>query len=389
MNIVPLDEIATFKSGGTPSKSKPAYWGGDFPWITAKDLKSPVITNSIDRLSETGFTAANIAPKDSLLVLVRGMTLYKDVPVCLTGRDMAFNQDIKALVVSDAVSPKYLQYYLQSKKKELLELVDSAGHGTGRLDTNHLKNFPISLPSLEEQTAIADLLSTWDLAIEKTERLIEKKEKQFEAIIQKLLIHNKRKDNWQNKLLSEFIVERSDKSTTNNQYPVITSSRRGIFLQEEYFSKQVASSNNTGYKLIYKGDFTFRSMSDDGMFIFNRLLVLDAGIISPAYGVFYTKDINSSFLYYFLNSNVFAHQINRQSQGGTRTALKLSAIKSIRVRIPDINEQNQIAHILDLARREIELLRTQVDSYRKQKHSLMQKLLTCAWRTKERSEVAI
>ncbi|MGC2062295.1 MAG: restriction endonuclease subunit S, partial [Thermodesulfovibrionales bacterium] len=91
-----LGDVATFKSGGTPHKSKTDYWGGQFPWVSAKDLKSPVVRDSIDRLTKSGFEVANIAPENSLLILVRGMTLFKDVPVCLAGRAVAFNQDIKA-----------------------------------------------------------------------------------------------------------------------------------------------------------------------------------------------------------------------------------------------------------------------------------------------------
>ena len=144
-NVVklPLGELAKFKSGGTPRKSREEYWCGDFPWVSAKDLKSPIIIDSINHLTSTGFAAANIAPADSLLILVRGMTLHKDVPVCLAGRDVAFNQDIKALIVTEEISPKYLLYFLHSKKNRLLDLVDSAGHGTGRLNTDSLKAFPI------------------------------------------------------------------------------------------------------------------------------------------------------------------------------------------------------------------------------------------------------
>jgi type I restriction enzyme S subunit len=63
---IPLGDVTIFKSGGTPNKSKLDYWGGEFPWISAKDLKSPVITDSIDRLTQTGFAAASIAPENSL-----------------------------------------------------------------------------------------------------------------------------------------------------------------------------------------------------------------------------------------------------------------------------------------------------------------------------------
>ena len=85
------------------------------------------------------------------------------------------------------------------------------------------------------------------------------------------------------------------------------SSRQGIFLQDEYFSKQIASVDNTGYKIVRKGEFTYRSMSDDGHFVFNRLDDYEAGIVSPAYVVFRTKGVNSDFFKEFINSNMY-HQ---------------------------------------------------------------------------------
>lgn len=126
---VTLKDVGILKSGGTPSKSKNSYWDGNHPWVTAKDLKSSVLWDSIDHLTEEGFSNAKVAPANSLLILVRGMTLFKDVPVCLAGCNLAFNQDIKALLPINTVDSQYLLYYLVSKKNLLLRYVDSAGHG--------------------------------------------------------------------------------------------------------------------------------------------------------------------------------------------------------------------------------------------------------------------
>lgn len=93
-----VGELATFSSGGTPSKSNQAYWGGMEPWISGKDLKQHYLSTSIDRLTNEGFFKAKKAPKGSILILVRGMTLLKDFPVGYAVRDVAFNQDIKALL---------------------------------------------------------------------------------------------------------------------------------------------------------------------------------------------------------------------------------------------------------------------------------------------------
>ncbi|WP_205968264.1 restriction endonuclease subunit S, partial [Pseudomonas viridiflava] len=88
------------------------------------------------------------------------MTLLKDVPVCILNRQMSFNQDVKALEPKGDVDGRFLAYLLRSCKQRLLRLVDIAGHGTGRLDTDRLKFFDVMLAPPAEQQRIADCLTS-------------------------------------------------------------------------------------------------------------------------------------------------------------------------------------------------------------------------------------
>ena len=72
--------------------------------------------------------------------------------------------------------------------------------------------------------------------------------------------------------------------------------QRGIFLQDEYFDKQTATVD-TGYKIVPRGYFTYRSMSDTGSFTFNIQNIVEKGIVSPAYPVFYASKVSTKFLY--------------------------------------------------------------------------------------------
>ncbi|MAD00660.1 MAG: restriction endonuclease subunit S [Pseudomonadales bacterium] len=257
------------------------------------------------------------------------------------------------------------------------------------INSTQLKQFPVLLPSLDVQKSIVSASKLWDNAIEETEALIAAKEKQFEWLKSQLLLNNPKSKRWNTNTLGEFIVEKKEKSTTPDLYPCLTSSRRGIFLQEDYFSKQVASKDNSGYKIMSRGDFTFRSMSDDGLFVFNKQTIIDKGLISPAYGVFSPKqNMDSDFLYYFLNSPAFRQALSREVQGGTRTALKLNALKKLEVKIPCIQEQNDIASKLNIAKKEIDLVKELLEKYRSQKRGLMQKLLTGEWQVSSSQPVA-
>ena len=153
--------------------------------------------------------------------------------------------------------------------------------------------------------------------------------------------------------LESFLQEVSEKTTENNQYPVLTSSKAGLYLQSDYFNKQVASKDNTGYKIIKRGQFTYRAMSDTGEFFPNMLDCIDIGIVSPAYPVFEIAKpiVIPEFLKYYFKSNVFQQSIASFAQGSTRTSIKYEKLKTVLMELPDLKEQQRHVEILDTAQR--------------------------------------
>jgi type I restriction enzyme S subunit len=177
-----LEKLVQFSSGGTPSKSKPEFWQGDIPWISAATMHQQKIVTSELHISEDGLKAGSkLAKKNDLLLLVRGSMLWKKVPSCICMRDVAFNQDVKALRINGKITPTYLLYWFLAHQRFLLTKVVGTGIGAGKFDLDELKALVVTLPPLPEQKAIADLLSTWDEAIEKTEWLIQAKESSLKA----------------------------------------------------------------------------------------------------------------------------------------------------------------------------------------------------------------
>jgi type I restriction enzyme S subunit len=159
------------------------------PWVSAKDMKTFRLNDAEDHLTSEGVAnGTRIAPPGSTLVLVRGMTLHDDVPVCLAMRDMAFNQDVKALLPQPNVDGDFLVYWLLSNKPTLLGLVDAASHGTGRLNTDSLKALELHLPSLDVQREIAGVLSALDDKIDLNRRMNETLEATARAIFKSWFI---------------------------------------------------------------------------------------------------------------------------------------------------------------------------------------------------------
>ena len=164
--------------------------------------------------------------------------------------------------------------------------------------------------------------------------------------------------------LADYIQEVNIKTTKNNEYPILTSSRNGVYLQSEYFNKQVASNNNIGYKIIEKGQFTYRAMSDTGKFYLNRLTCIDKGIVSPAYPVFKILDetkLLGEYLQLYFRSNKFQNKISLLSRGSTRTSIKLNTIKNILLDIPNISVQEKIISNIKVIEDVIELRKNQLE----------------------------
>lgn len=146
-----IAQLCDIWSGGTPRKSVPEFWVGEVPWVSGKDLKAPVIANAIDHLSEEGVdSGSRLAPEDSVLLLVRGMGLAKDLPVATISRPMAFNQDVKALVLKhdfSAYPGRFLRSAIYAGKERLLSQIVTSAHGTMTLNLNDVESMTLAWPS--------------------------------------------------------------------------------------------------------------------------------------------------------------------------------------------------------------------------------------------------
>lgn len=194
---------------------------------------------------------------------------------------------------------------------------------------------------------------------------------------------------WKRVKLRDCVEEVNERTTKNNQYEVLTSSKSGIYSQKDYFDKQVASKDNTGYKIIKRGQFTYRSMSDNGTFTINRLENRDIGIVSPAYPVFEAISINPEYLKYFFQSEGFRKEIYNLSQGSTRTALKYKDLSNIEILLPSMKEQEKIVGILSHIDEIIIKNREKINLYIKRKNAIVDSILKKSkYKRKKVKEVA-
>ena len=183
-----MGAITSFLSGGTPSKSKEEYWNGSIPWISATSLRCFYVQSSDRNVTQEAVEfGSKMAPVGSTLVLVRGSALHNEILCGLVTKPVCFNQDIKALVPNSKVNPLYLTIAIKGHSESLLKLVSSAGNTAGVLDTKLLKALEIFLPSLDEQTAIAEVLSEMDAEIEALQDKLAKVRQLKQGMMQELL----------------------------------------------------------------------------------------------------------------------------------------------------------------------------------------------------------
>lgn len=169
--IRPLGKCVKFLSGGTPSKAKVEFWEGDIPWVSSGEMSETHITDTALHITaEAAQAGSRIVPSNTVLAVVRGMSLAKEFRVSITQKEMAFNQDLKAFTCVPDVNSVFLFYALQAQKEYIRDLATEASHGTKKLDTDVLENVAIAVPSLAIQKRVISVLTAYDDLIENNRR---------------------------------------------------------------------------------------------------------------------------------------------------------------------------------------------------------------------------
>lgn len=376
---VELGELATLRSGNTPNRNEPAFWGGDMPWITAKDMKYFDLATAADTLSDGGIAAASVVPPGHVLILVRGMGLFKDVPIGVNTRPVAFNQDIKALAPNRRTDGRFLAHALVGARHRLMQLVDQAGHGTGRLSTDLLTAFPIAIPPLPEQRRIAAALDAWDRAIAAAERAAGLARRRNHALIERLAW-----DEVQPALPVEELLTRSTQRVGPGREPPIYSvSKEGLAPQADRFNKRIANEDLSRHMLVAPGQLALSGLN----FWMGSVAVNpgpEAICISPDYKVFsFTDQADPAYFKHLVRTAGFRRLLARCSTERAsivRRNFNAELFFASPVPTPPPDEQRRRATVLDALATEIDDRARQATLLRTQKRALMQRLLTGAQR---------
>lgn len=283
-----------------------------------------------------------------------------------------------ALRIKDRYADIYHIFFAEALKKARLENFRAKG-GQPLVTQTGISGVPIILPPLPEQKAIADLLSTWDEAIEKTERLIQVKEAKLKGQIQKLI--SQRCDSWPHTKPKKIFDTITEKNFPDEELLSVTQDR-GVIPRSMLEGRVMSPDGTTAsYKLIKRGDFAISLRSFQGGIEYSNY----QGIISPAYTVLRPKiELSSDFYRLFFKSYIFIEKYLNLAVIGIRDGKQISIpdFLSIKIPVPPLEQQKEIAETLSVCQHEIDLLKQLAEKYKTQKRGLMQKMLTGEWRIK-------
>nr|WP_319217750.1 restriction endonuclease subunit S [uncultured Trichococcus sp.] len=182
-------------------------------------------------------------------------------------------------------------------------------------------------------------------------------------------------DDWEQRKLGELLIEHNQ-IVKGDKYPIATSSRKGLFLQTDYFDGERSGINTTmDFHLVPENYLTYRHMSDDSIFHFNKNTMGTPILVSKEYPVFTTSEAaNDEFVIRNLNfSKSFANFSHMQKKGGTRVRLYFKVLQNYKIAIPRIDEQIKIGSLLKhldrtiaLHQRKLTLLKQLKQTYLKQ-----------------------
>lgn len=289
---------------------------------------------------------------------------------------------------------EYNKFLFQMFQTELYKKQISINLGAtiNQITTKNLNDFIFPIPPIHEQEKIAEILSTWDSAIEKQEQLIEKKKEFKKGLMQNLYSKGTKKEmlvksklgevpeSWKIVKAKEVFKSVSIKNNENEELLSVTQDKGTIPRSQLEGNVVMPEGSTRGYKLVVPNNFIISLRSFQGGLEISK----HRGIISPAYTVLDNKiEICHDYFKYYFKKEEFISRLNGAIVG-IRDGKQISYADfgEMFLPVPSLEEQIKIAEILMVADKEIELLEKELEALKLQKKGLMQRLLTGEVRVK-------
>ncbi|MFH0580565.1 restriction endonuclease subunit S [Streptococcus mitis] len=347
-----IGEITTSFSGGTPSTKEPIFWNGTIPWIQTSDIQKDKLFGVKPQkfVSNKGLenSSAKLIPKNSIAIVTR-VGVGK---LAIIDQEYTTSQDFLSL--SDFNEDTHFLVYSIYKmlQKESAQLQGTSIKGITKDD---LLSKKINLPEIEEQSAIGSLFRTLDELLASYKVNLTNYQSLKATMLSKMFpkagqtVPEIRLDGfegeWEVVNLGTLIDNYDEIISGESGFPIATSSRKGLYLQNDYFEGGRTGIDLTlDFHRVPMGYVTYRHMSDDSIFKFNKNNFETDVLVSKEYPVFISNGSSDiDFLLYHLNnSRLFLRFSTMQKLGGTRVRLYYKNLITYKLAVPTVKEQQAI-----------------------------------------------
>ena len=346
-------------SGGTPSSKHAEYYDGDIPWLNTKEINFNRIYNTEKCITEEGLnnSSAKWIAENSVIVAMYGATAGK---TAIAKIPITTNQACCNLTINPTIADyRFVYYFLRYKFIELASLAN--GGAQQNLNAQIIKDFDIVLPSLKEQTHIANLLSSLDDKIEVNRRINDNLEQQAQALFKSWFVDFEPfKDGgfeeteqgmipkgWKAGSLEDITTQKAERVGEREDVKVLSPVTTGqLMLSEEYFTKQVFSESIANYKVVEKGDFAYNPARVNIGSLGRNNYDFD-GCVSPVYVVFSCKDGYAHLFDLYRKTEKFKTEVNLRAIGGVRQSLNYKDFAFIQCIIPPLYVVEEFNAIYD------------------------------------------
>lgn len=382
-----LGDIATISSGGTPDRGTPEYWAGSIPWVKTGEIQFNLIRDTEEKITARALkeSSAKMVPSGSLLMAMYGQGKTRG-QVALLGIEAAINQACAAITPHDFSDSRYLFQYLAANYHNVRRLSNSGSQEN--LNAELIREIRIFYPDKPQRGRIADILSSWDEALEKLAALIAAKDRRKKALMQQLLtgkcrLRTFKGKAWESLRMADVLerIFRPADVDAAETLALVSIRRRcgGLFRRPDILASAYKTQDLHALKA---GDFLIskRQVVHGAWAIVEP--EFDGTLVSKEYAILVNRapDKLDMRLFAWLAQTPRMLRLARISSTGVHIEkLIFDPVVFLReqIRIPkDLKEQAAIASVLDAADTELRLLRHQRAALDQQKRGLMQQLLT-------------
>ena len=368
-----IGEMFDLYSGNTPSRLNKEHFKGTINWISSGELKEHYIYSSKEQISEEAAKSLKLLPVGTFVIAIYGLEAEG---VRGTGsiiqEPSTISQACMSFIPKGVIENEFL-YSWYKKHGNVIGIRYAQGTKQQNLSYDILEKFRIAYPNSKEQEKLNNFISLLDERIATQNKIIDKLQSLIKGISNQLLYAN----NGISVRLGDILIERSERTKENNQHEVLSSTVKGIFTQREYFSKDIASENNVGYKVVRLHDVVL-SPQNLWMGNINYNNKFDIGIVSPSYKVFsiavgYDKEYIAALLK--THRALYNYMlVSEQGASIVRRNLNMEEFEQLTFKLPPIERQERIGHTISKLKLRLAFAYNQKTMYEKQKQYLLRQM---------------